>query len=82
MGQLALVGKKIGITTCSAYEHNNVWSFFYVNYITQMLMSVWSSLLAIQMPHVPTHLELTPVAVMRATLEMEQFAVVYIHLPC
>ena len=60
---------------------NNVLEPF-LNDITQMLMNVWSSLLAIQMPHVPTHLELTPVAVMKATLEMEQFAVVCIHLPC
>ena len=39
-------------------------------------MNVQSSLLVIRMPLAPTYLGLTPVPVMKATLEMEQLAVV------
>ena len=74
MEQLALVGK----INCHNYLQHLLYECFgaFLNCITQMLMNVWSSLLVIRMPLAPTHLGLTPVAVMKATLEMEQLAVV------
>ena len=41
-----------------------------------MLMSAQSSPRVTQVPHAPTHLELTRVLAMKATLEMEQLALV------
>ena len=39
-------------------------------------MNVWISLHVTQVPHAPTHLELTHVLAMKATLEMGQLALV------